>query len=79
MMEFSFNTLSRYFSITSLLKCASDFTADIFLSEKEVFSWTYLLEKTPSKKDKNINISNLKEDFKNLRHTFWAHKYSSVM
>ena len=26
-------------------------------------------------KDKRINISSLKLDFKNLRHTFWAHKY----
>ena len=48
MMEFSFNTLPRWFSIASLLKCVSDFTTDLFFSSrKEFFSWTYLLKKTP--------------------------------
>ena len=30
-------------------------------------------------KDKNINIYSLKWDFKNLRHTFWAHTNRSKM
>ena len=47
MMEFSFNTLPRWTLITSLVKCVSDFIADVFSPEKEVFSWTYLLRKTP--------------------------------
>ena len=38
-----------------------------FLLENELFSWTYLLKKTP-RTTKNINISSLKWDFKNLRH-----------
>ena len=46
-MEFSFNTLPRSFSIASLLKCVKNFTIDVFLSEKDLFSWTYLLKKTP--------------------------------
>ena len=35
--------------------------------------------KKDATKDKRINISSLKLDFKNLRHTFWAHKYRSTM
>ena len=35
--------------------------------------------KKDTTKDKNINISSLKLDFKNLRHTFGAHKYRSTM
>ena len=30
-------------------------------------------------KDRNINISSLKWGFKNLRHSFWAHKYRSTI
>ena len=30
-------------------------------------------------KDKNFNISSLKQDFKNLRHTFLAHRNRSTM
>ena len=47
MMEFPFRTLLRSFSILSLLKYVSDFTADVFTSEKELSSWTYLLKKAP--------------------------------
>ena len=32
--------------IASSLKCVSDFTADFFSSEKELFSWIFLLQKT---------------------------------
>ena len=39
-------------------------------SRTQIFSKIYKLKDTT--KDKNINISNLKKDFKNLRHTFWA-------
>ena len=46
-MEFSFNTSLRSFSIASLLKCVKSFTIDVFLSEKDLFSRTYLLKKTP--------------------------------
>ena len=46
MMEFFFNTLPRWLSIASLLKCVSDFTADVVLSGKELFSRTYLLKET---------------------------------
>ena len=38
MMKFSFNTLPCYFLLAPLLKCVSDFTTDIFSSEKELFS-----------------------------------------
>ena len=47
MIEFSFNILPRKFLIASLLRRVSDFTADVFLLKKELFSWTYLLKKTP--------------------------------
>ena len=47
MMEFLFKTLLHSFSILSLLKYVSDFTADVFTSEKELSSWTYLLKKAP--------------------------------
>ena len=30
-------------------------------------------------KDKNINISSSRLDFKNLRHTFWAHENRSTL
>ena len=33
--------------LASLLKRISDFTTDVFLSEKEHFKWTYLLKKPP--------------------------------
>ena len=33
--------------LASLLKRVSDFTTDVFLSEKEHFKWTYLLKKAP--------------------------------
>ena len=48
-----------------------------FSWEKELLSWTYVLTKTTQ--DKNINISNLKIDFKILRHTVWAHANRSTM
>ena len=35
-MEFSFNTLPHQFLIASLRKFVSDFTADVFSSEKEL-------------------------------------------
>ena len=72
MMEFSFNTLPHYFSIASLQKCVSDFTADVFFRQN-------ISTKKDTTKDKNINISCLKLDFKNLRQTFWAQKYRSTM
>ena len=46
-MEFSFNTSPRSFSIASLLKCVKNFAIDSFFSEKDLFSWAYLLKKTP--------------------------------
>ena len=46
MIKFSFNTWPHQFLIASLLRCVSDFTADIFFVTKgELFSWTYLLKK----------------------------------
>ena len=42
--------------MTSLLKCVSDFTADVFSSEKELFSWTYLLQKTPPRTKTLISL-----------------------
>ena len=49
-----------------------------FSSEKELFSWTYLLKKDTTK-DKNINVSSLKEDFKIIRDAFWAYKYRDTI
>ena len=49
MIKFSFNTLLHYFSKASLQRCVSDFTADLFLSEKELFSRTYVLIKAPQR------------------------------
>ena len=46
-IEFSSNTLPRLFSIASVLKRVSDFTADAYSSEKEFFSSRYLIKKTP--------------------------------
>ena len=59
MMEFSFNTLPRYFSITSLLKCVSDFTADAFFVRKGAF-YLNISTRKDTTKDKNINIYSLK-------------------
>ena len=44
-MKFSFNNFRHQTLIVSLLKSVSDFTADGFTSEKELFIWTYLLKK----------------------------------
>ena len=63
MMEFSFNILPRWFSIASLV---SDFTADAFFVRKGAF-YLNISTKKDTTKDKNINISSLKKDFKNLR------------
>ena len=42
-----------------------------FSSEKEIFSWTYLLKKTPEEiKYWYLQIEIISKD---LRHTFWAH------
>ena len=71
MVEFPFNTLPCWFSIASSLNCVSDFTADIFYFRKGSL-WLNIFAKRDNKKDKNINISNLKKDFRNLKHTFWA-------
>ena len=56
----------------------SDFTADIFSFRKGSF-WLNIFAKRDNKKDKNINISNLKKDFRNLKHTFWARTNRSTM
>ena len=48
MMEFSLNNWPCYFSIASPLKYFS-YVIAVFLSEKELFSWTYFLKKTTQK------------------------------
>ena len=45
MMEFSFNTLSRQFSIAALINCVSDFTADIFFRQKNSFLVEHIYQK----------------------------------
>ena len=56
----------------SLLNCVPDFTT-AFLVRKGAF-WLNISTKKDTAKDKNINTFSLKQDFKNLRHSFWAHK-----
>ena len=41
--------------VASLLKHVSDFTADVFSSEKELLSWTYLLKKAPRRTKRLIS------------------------
>ena len=53
MMKLSFNTLQHLILIASLLKCVSNITVDIFSSEKEPFSWIYLLKEAP-RRTKNL-------------------------
>ena len=55
-----------HWKLPSIICQISDFTADVFWSEKELFSWTYLLRKTPRRT--KILIPPL------WRHTSWAHK-----
>ena len=52
------------FSGMPLQKHVSDFTADAFFIRKGAF-WLNISTKKDTKKDKNINISSLKLDFKN--------------
>ena len=59
MMEFSFKAFPRSFPIVSLIKCVSDFTADVFSVTKGAFQLNMSTKKDPTK-DKNINISSLK-------------------
>ena len=68
-----FNSLSRQFSIASLLRCVSDFTTDIFSLEKELFSWTYSKKKAPQRA--KILISLVWNKILKIWDNFWAHKY----
>ena len=47
------------------------------LAEKELFGCAYLIKR--HHEEQNINISSLKQDFKNLIHTFWAHTNRGTM
>ena len=59
MMEFTFNTLPRKFSLASLLKCVSDFTTDVFFVKKGAFQLNISTKKETTK-DKDTKISSLK-------------------
>ena len=48
-----------------------------FLSEKELFSWTYLLKKTPQ--STNVLISPLWNKILKIWHTFWVYTNRSTM
>ena len=56
----------------------SQISPPVFSSEKELFSWTYLLKKTP-RRTKILISSILEKIFKNPRLTFWAHTNRSTM
>ena len=66
MMELSFDTLPRKFSIASLLKSASDFIG-VFFVRKGALQLNISTKKDTTK-DKNINISSSLKYFENLRH-----------
>ena len=68
-IEFSFNTLLLFALSASLQNCVTDSTAGAFFAGKTTFCLK-MLEINDTKKNKYINISSLKQNFKYLRHIF---------
>ena len=76
MMEFSFYVAALIFDSCSTKVCLRFHRC--FFCQKRSFLVEHIYYEDTTK-DKNINISSLKLDFKNLRHNFWARKYWSTM